>query len=335
MKKRALATTTILILIIVNAFGEKSSVASEPVLQKIHVEKPVMGTLFQITTYAVNAEKARIVIDAAFAKAEEIEQIASDYRSDSELNKLCRAQHKEAQKISPIFLDLLLWAKKIAVSTNGAYDPTLGPLTKLWRETRETKKLPDAVTLADAKARCGYKNLILDDVNSTATLKIPRMQLDLGGIAKGYTADAMFDLVCAAGFPQTMVAAGGDIRLGDPPPKREGWNVGLRTTKQGLDEVITLKNCAISTSGDLHQWVEIEGTRYAHIIDPKTGIGLTTSASASVISPIATQTDPLATAACLLPDPEEYFGAIIGTSVRLLRPDHAPILSGLFRKEKR
>lgn len=330
MKIRPLAITAILMTVV---FAGKLPSAKETALQKIHVEKPVMGTTFQITTYSSDPKKAHAAIDAAFAKAEEIEQIASDYRPDSELNKLCRAPHGQPQKISPTFFDLLQKSLVIAEKTAGAYDPTLGPLTQLWRETKKTKRLPDEAILAATKTRCGYQNLVLDRKIMSATLKIADMQLDLGGIAKGYTADAMFDLLSGAGFTQTMIAAGGDIRLGDAPPDRESWNVGLRTTSEKIDEVITLKNCAISTSGDLHQWVEIAGTRYAHIINPKTGLGLTTRAAATVIAPTTTYTDPLATAACLLPDPNNYFDKLKGTSLRLFRPDQHPILTGIFRKD--
>ncbi|MGE9268049.1 MAG: FAD:protein FMN transferase [Verrucomicrobiales bacterium] len=328
MKIRLLAT---LALGILSACGEKKP-ANEPAVEKIHESRPLMGTLFQITCYSAEPDQARRALHAAFALAAGIEEVASDYQADSELNRLCRAPHGQAHPLSPTLYQLLDHALQTARLTQGAYDPTLGPLTRLWRESRKNRALPEPPVLAQAQARCGFRHLQLDPETRSATLALPGMQLDLGGIAKGFAADAMLASLQKAGFPQSMIAAGGDLRLGDPPPGRPGWNVGLRTTRLELDEVITLSNCAISTSGDLHQSVTIDGTRYAHLIDPATGLGLTTQRAASVIAPSATLTDPLATAACLLPDAPAFFEAREELSLRLLIPDAPPRLTGLFRE---
>lgn len=331
MKNRPLAISALTILATASIFAQNGEDVTAVKLQKVHAERPVMGTTFQITTYSTQPEKVRQAVDAAFAKAAEIEQIASDYRPDSELNLLCRAAPGQAHQISPLLFDLLKKSLLLAEKTEGVFDPTLGPLTQLWRETRRVKMLPNAAVLIAAKDRCGYKNLILDENKSSVTLLKKGMQLDLGGIAKGYTADAMFEVMKTAGFPQTMVAAGGDVRLGDSPPDHDGWKVGVRTNSDQADAVITLENCAISTSGDLHQWVEIGAKRYAHIVDPATGLGLTSGAAASVIAPTASETDPLATAACLLPDAEKFFSHRNGTSLRLLREGKPAILTGAFK----
>jgi thiamine biosynthesis lipoprotein len=125
------------------------------------------------------------------------------------------------------------------------------------------------------------------------------MRFDLGGIAKGYAADAMLGIISSYGITRTSITAGGDIRLGDPPPGRKGWRIAVKTfDKDTPDEILTLANCAISTSGDLHQFVMIDGVRYSHILDPETGLGLTEPIAATVIAPTATLSDPLATAAC-------------------------------------
>jgi thiamine biosynthesis lipoprotein len=127
------------------------------------------------------------------------------------------------------------------------------------------------------------------------------MAFDLGGIAKGYAADQMLDSLATSGIRQALVTAGGDIRLGDAPPGRAGWNVALKTFDVGKnEEILTLSNAAVSTSGDLHQSVVIDGVSYSHILDPATGLGLTRRVAASVIADNAKISDALATAACVL-----------------------------------
>jgi thiamine biosynthesis lipoprotein len=130
------------------------------------------------------------------------------------------------------------------------------------------------------------------------------MRLDLGGIAKGFAADGMLDILHQHKITCASVIAGGEIVLGDPPPDKEGWEVTLMTldTESAITPAkITRANCAISTSGDLYQAVTIDGQRYSHIVDPSTGLGLTRRISATVIGPNVTLTDALATAFCVNP----------------------------------
>lgn len=238
---------------------------------------------------------------AAFAEAEKINLVASDYIADSELLMLPRQPHGQPVKLSPLLFRLVSEARQFAEKTDGAFDPTLGPLTKLWRESRRRKKLPDAEILAVAKEACGWRHLLLDQELFTATFERPGMRLDLGGIAKGQAADAMLAVMTKHGIPASCITAGGDVRVGDPPPHEKGWNVTVKRTTTNADETRNLSNSAVSTSGDLHQFIEIEGIRYSHIIDPATGLGLTNRVSATIFSPDATTSDALATACCVLP----------------------------------
>lgn len=262
-------------------------------------ERGLMGTRFAITCHGSDEAAAKAAADAAFQRAEEINAVASDYIAGSELLRLSEKTGEQV-KVSPLLFDLLMDSVVMAKKTDGRFDPTLGPLTKLWRETRRVGKLPSPEILATAKAACGWKLLDLDSFDQTVILKNPGMRLDLGGIAKGYAADAMFEVMKSKGFSTTCIAAGGDLRLGDPPPGQKGWVVGVRTlTKDKTSGEVTLSNCAVSTSGDLQQAVEIDGVTYAHIIDPKTGLGLTQHLAVTVVAADATTSDALATAACV------------------------------------
>lgn len=244
--------------------------------------EPHMGTLVRITIYAGNASP----ISAAFTRISDLDQKLSDYKPDSELNQVCRAAHDHPVRVSEDLWRVLRAAQELSAETEGAFDVTIGPVTHLWRQG----KLPDAETLA----HCGWRNMILKD--HTVFLKLPGMQLDLGAIAKGYAADEALATLRTQGIRQALIAASGDIVAGDPPPGKEGWTIGVASTNQQL----ILRNAAVSTSGDSEQSLKIGDVRYSHIIDPKTGLGLTSSLTVTVIARRGLDADPLATAISVL-----------------------------------
>lgn len=261
-------------------------------------ERPLMGTRFAVTCHGSDEAAAKAAADEAFAEGEKINAVASDYLADSELMRLPAGG--PAVEVSPLLAELLEVSLATAARCDGAFDPTLGPLTALWRESRRTGELPAEEDRAAALAACGWSELEVDAKARKVRLKKPGMRLDLGGIAKGFAADRMFEVMKSHGFARTCIAAGGDLRLGDPPPGKAGWRVGLKTfDREQPEEVVELSNCAVSTSGDLHQFVEIGGKRYSHIVDPRTGLGRTERVAVSVIAPTATASDALATACCV------------------------------------
>lgn len=287
--------------------------ATGALVQKFEEERPIMGTLFKIVLYAADEAGARAAMAEAFARGEEIDAICTDYDPRSELSLLNARQGPAPVPLSSTLAAILAHAREMADATDGLFDPTLGTLTQLWRQSRDTQTLPDDATLAAARAATGWKHLTVDLDESTAQLSQPGLKLDLGGIGKGFAADEMLAVLTQRGFSHALIAAGGDIRLGNPPPGSLTWRVGLRTFGPDVPEFISVTNCAVSTSGDLHQFVEIEGKRYSHIIDPATGLGLRERIAATVIAPTATQSDPLATFCCIAP--ESALAAFIGGDV--------------------
>lgn len=293
--------------------------------RRLVAERPLMGTLFSIVCFdQVEQKLFEDTAASAFQAADEINAVASDYIATSELLELSRKPPGEAVPVSPLLFRLLAEAVDLAEVTGGLFDPTLGPLTKLWRESRLRKALPAPEVLAAARAASGWQFLALDRINHTATLAEPGMRLDLGGIAKGQAADAMLEIFKKQGLNRTSITAGGDVRTGAAPPGRRGWHIGIRGPDGALGRVpLELENAAVSTSGDLHQFVEIDGTRYAHIIDPATGLGLTRRVSVTIVAPTATLSDALATASCVA-DPAQArelakkWGA---TEARILQAD--------------
>ena len=311
-----------------------SDEAGETQLMRVEAERPLMGTMFRVCTYTEDLEAGYEVMEKAFDVAEEFGQRATDYVPDSELNKLTRGPVGVPQEVSENLFEVLLLGRDLAVKTEGIYDPTFGPLTHLWRLSKRVRSVPSEEQIAAARERCGIEFLKFDEEAKTITILRERMQLDLGGIGKGFAADLIFDHLVEAGYENSLVVAGGDLRIGDPPPDKEGWEVSLRTFRMSPMSSISLKNCAVSTSGDLYQNFQSDGTQYSHLIDLETGLGLTSRRAASVILPMAKLTDPLATSACLADDPASLFTDFEGASIRVVyeNKEIPPVLTGVFAK---
>lgn len=272
-------TSGLLIVASVAAAQPRPENAQE--LTRFEAAEPHMGSITRITIYARDDS----AIPAAFARIKELDEKLSDYKSDSELNRVCRTAHGRPVKVSDDLYRVLEAAQQIAYDTEGAFDVTVGPLTQLWRQ----RKMPTPAALA----LVGYRNLVLDPKFKTVSLKLKGMQLDLGGIAKGYAADEALAVLREHGVPSALVAVSGDLAIGDAPPGKEGWTVRLGG---GGDHV--LHNCGASTSGNTEQaWYVAPYHLYAHIIDPKTGKGIDQweQVIISVIAPTGILADALAT----------------------------------------
>jgi thiamine biosynthesis lipoprotein len=272
-------------------------------LSRFEFKHPAMGTLFTITMYAPDEAAASHAAKAAFARIDALEDIMSDYQADSELMRLCEQAPGKPVPVSADLFDVLQRAQKISRDSHGAFDATIGPYVRLWRFARKRKVLATPDEMAAAASAVGYRKLKLDARNHTVTLLVPNMRLDLGGIAKGYAADQGLALLKGRGITRALVAASGDIAIGDPPPGQAGWSIGVTAIDSGTNQLsrnLLLRHCGISTSGDTEQSIEIAGVRYSHILDPATGLGLTNRIQATVVAPDATTSDPMATTVCVL-----------------------------------
>jgi thiamine biosynthesis lipoprotein len=261
------------------------------------------------------------------AIAAALDEMLSDYRDTSEVMRLSRATPGDAVPISDDLMRVLRASQALARASDGAFDVTAGPLTVLWRAARRHHEAPDLAALDDARSRVGYERLQLDEARRTVTLRTAGMQIDLGGIAKGFAADAAAATLATHGVNQALIAAGGDIVVRDAPPGRPGWRVAIAAVESSTGE-ITLSNAAVSTSGDAEQFVELNGVRYSHIIDPRTGRALTGRSSVTVIATNGTTSDSLATAVSVM-GPEaglRLVDATPGASARFTRLENGPRL---------
>ena len=255
-----------------------------------------MGVAARLTLYAENEQKAEAAAKAAYARFAELEQVMSDYRPTSEINDVCRRAAYGPVKVSEDLFRVLKRSLEVAEASDGAFDPTVGPLVALWRESRRSGVLPSAAQIEAAKAKVGWRFVEIDSKARMVFIKRLGVRIDFGGIAKGDACDQAVLVLKKNGVPNAMVEAGGDIKVSGHPPGTSGWIIGIH----GANLRRIFKNEAISTSGDAEQFVEIGGVRYSHIVDPKTGLGLTNRIQASVIARDGLTTDPLATALCIL-----------------------------------
>ncbi|MSR43471.1 MAG: FAD:protein FMN transferase [Pedosphaera sp.] len=263
--------------------------------------QPAMGTIFRITLHAPDEKRAEAAAKAAFARVIELELAMTDYDPESELLRLCRPPHGQPVQVSRDLFTALQHARVLAELTEGAIDPTVGPYVQLWRRARRQRELPAPEKLAEAAAAVGWRKFQLDTKKQTVTLLAPNMRLDLGGVAKGYAADAALAVLRSHDIRRALVAASGDLAIGDPPPGKTGWAIGLTSfVSDKPDRQAVLRNCGVSTSGDTEQFLLLDGTRYSHIVNPLTGRALTNRISANIIAPTATASDILATAVCVL-----------------------------------
>lgn len=275
---------------------------STPELKRYEFSEPHMGTVFRVQLYAASEEMARKAADAGFARVKVLNAILSDYQNDTELMKLCQQAGKGPVKVSDELFTVLQESQRWSERTGGQFDVSIGPLVQLWRRARRTREVPSAEAIAKAKTLVDYRAVRLHPDQQTVELTKPGMRLDLGGIAKGYVADEVLKVLSASGITSACVAAGGDVTVSARPPGSEGWVIAISALeKNGQPPVkLLLENQAVSTAGDLEQYVEIDGKRYSHIVDPSSGLGIVGRRSCTVVSARGLVSDGADTAAYLL-----------------------------------
>jgi thiamine biosynthesis lipoprotein len=278
--------------------------SADEALRKFVFEKAEMGLPFRVSLYAPDEAAAKAGADAAFERVAVLNSIFSDYDPESELSRLSRtAGEGRAVPVSGTLWTLLARGQELAERSGGAFDITVGPLVNLWRRARRKQELPSPELIAEMKARVSYKNLRLDPERRTAELMVPEMRLDLGSIGKAFAVDEALAVLRQRDLPCALVGGSGDMAAGEAPPGQPGWRIEvapLDAPGAAPLQIVYLKNCGIATSGDAFQRVEIGGKRYSHIVDPRTGIGLTDHGLVTVIAADAMTANGLTTSVSVL-----------------------------------
>jgi FAD:protein FMN transferase len=265
---------------------------------RFELEETHMASPFKIVLYSTDAAAARRASRAAFDRIAQLDAILSDYNPESELSRLAQAAGGPPVRASADLFEVLRLSKKIYARSGGAFDVTIAPVGRLWRRARRDRKLPDPKRLAEARQFVGSDKMILDPVQRTVRLAKQGMKLDVGGIAKGYAAQAALEVLKAAGMTRALVGGAGDIVVGDPPPEARGWKIAIAPLEPAQlrpPRVLLLARAAVSTSGDAERYVIIDGHRYSHIINPATGLGIEDRASVTVVAPDGATADALET----------------------------------------
>ena len=270
-----------------------------------------MGVSWTVSVYATSRTTAEAAIEAALDEVVRLEQILSDYLPESELSQLsASAPTPEPVAVSDDLWQVLTRSVALRDATSGVFDPTIGPLTSLWRRARRSGRLPAQHKLETARRAVGPGRLHLETRQQAVTLTADGMRLDLGGIGMGYAIDRAMEVLQKRKITAAMIDASGDIGVIGQPPGSTGWRVeidplGRRGSAANGEKippplVLTLTNGAITTSGDAFQAVDIDGIRYSHIVDPRTGLGVIGSTGVTVIAADATTADALATTVSVL-----------------------------------
>ena len=263
---------------------------------------PAMGTQARIIAYAENEAEGRKAVEAALDRILEIEDRLSDYDLTSESMLFCKSAPHEA--LRPISNDLwvcLLRGKQIWSKSKGAFDVTVGAYSKLWRRARRQREFPSQERLLSAAMGVGFDYVEVDMDSPRAAISISGLQLDFGAIAKGYAADEAIRVLKQHGISIAIADVGGDVAIGTAPDAKPGWPVGIAPLSEtGALQITHLSQCGVATSGDAFQFVELDGRRYSHIIDPRSGIALTLRSSVTVVAPTGLEADAWASAISVL-----------------------------------
>jgi FAD:protein FMN transferase len=303
--------------------GNWELTAKSPTLHRFEAVEPHMGTLVKITLYSDSQDAAQAAFRAAFERIRALDNALSDYKPDSELNRLTRIAVGRAVPVSEDLWAVLQAAQEMARASDGAFDVTVGPVTRLWREARRVRRLPGASELRAAAARSGHEKLHLDGVRRTAMLDQPGMALDLGALAKGYAASEALAVLRRSGAGSALVAISGDLACGDPPPGSRGWRVAMHdaAARAGdIPAVVELANVAVSTAGADEQHLDEGERRYSHIVNPASAMGITEDITVTVIAPTGLEADALDTAISVL-------GVARGLALLESRPDTAALIT--------
>ncbi|MCC6508526.1 MAG: FAD:protein FMN transferase [Pirellulaceae bacterium] len=297
----------ILLLFILSwsAIGPSYTQAQQPAADSaFEFTFPAMGTLLAFQAFSQDEQLVEKTFQAARREVERLVEILSDYSMESETVLLSRTEKiGQWQSVSPELWEVLQLCDRWHKLSDGALDASVGQLSSLWRKARKSGRIPSEQEIATARQLCGWKYVELDQSQKRVKLTLAGLRLDFGAMGKGYVIDKAYELLAKRGLPCALVRAGGDLRCGTAPPGRQGWPIEIATLSESEKPLrMFLANCAVSSSGDLYQYLEVGGVRRSHVLDPRTGLGVPGPRMVSVIAQTSAEADAADTALCVLSD---------------------------------
>ena len=284
-----LASMTCPPLSISSAFCACASAVSE--LVRVEKSDEIMGATFSVVLYGSDRERLESAADAALDEAQRLDQMLSNYKPDSEWSEMNRAAARGPVKVSPELFTLLSECLRYSEQSDGAFDISVGPLMKVWGFYKGEGMLPRRESVTSALQHVGYRHVRLDARAGTVRFDRAGVELDPGGIGKGYAVDRMVAVLKNNAVGAALVSASGSsiFGMGAPPTDTRGWRITIRAPRDphATAAEIFLKDMSIATSGGYEKFFWAEGRTYSHLIDPRTGYPAQGTASVSVLAPRA------------------------------------------------
>jgi thiamine biosynthesis lipoprotein len=263
---------------------------SQEARQLLRLEESLdaMGSTFSVVLYGYDRNQMEAATEAVFDEVRRLDRLLSNYRPESDLSEVNRFAAERPVKVTPEVFQLLSKCLEVSRESEGAFDISVGPLMKVWGFYRGTGHLPRKEEMARALAKTGYRKIQLDSENRTVRFTRAGVELDPGGIGKGYAVDRMIEILKENGIASALVTAGGSSIYGLGAPKdSRGWEVKIRDPKNQRKTVadVYLKDESMSTSGSYEKFFEADGKIYSHIMDPRTGYPASGVLAVSVVAP--------------------------------------------------
>ena len=269
-------------------FAKNTALAQLDTLHRYTFQRGLMGTEFTVVLYALDSLTAQRANATVNARMDSLNQSMSDYLDGSEINRLSATSGTgQWVRVSPDLFNVLRKAKWVAERSGGRYDPTIGPLSQLWRRAVRRGEFPTAQQRRRARRAVDHRFMQLDSTTRAVKLRRSGMKLDVGGIGQGFAIDEAGNVLRQAGLSTFLIDLGGDILAGNAPPNQSGWRVALDSS------TVLLRDAAITTSGDTYRHLDYRGHRYSHIMNPRSGLGLRHFVRATVCAPDGWRADAL------------------------------------------
>jgi thiamine biosynthesis lipoprotein len=276
----------VVVLFLLAIFGPGAARSEE---LRLESSADAMGSTYSLVLYGEDRARLEMASEEAFDEVRRLDRMLSNYRPESEWSQVNRYAAERPVKVSAELFQLLSACVEYSRQSEGAFDISVGPLMKVWGFYKGSGRLPQKPEVLAALDKVGYRNILLDASNKTVRFAREGVELDPGGIGKGYAVDRMVDVLRRDGIESALVSASGSsIYALGAPPGEAGWKVRIRDPKDEAKTVteVTLKNESMSTSGNYEKFFWAEGKIYSHIMDPRTGYPSTGMLSASVITPL-------------------------------------------------
>jgi thiamine biosynthesis lipoprotein len=275
-----LRVTFICLLLAQGAVGQE--------LYRLEKSTDAMGATFSIALYGTDRASMEAAADAALTEAHRLDALLSNYKPDSEWSSVNRTAAGNPAKVSAELFHLLAACQQYSRESEGAFDITVGPLMRIWGFYKGSGHLAPKSEVEAALGKIGYRHVHLDAAAQTVSFDTQGIELDPGGIGKGYAVDRMVEILRSKGFTRALVA-GSDSSiygLGAPPDEPRGWEVSIRNPKNSRRSVaqVHLKDMSLSTSGSYEKFFQADGRTYSHLMDPRTGYPAQGTISVSVLA---------------------------------------------------